>query len=226
MSPVRLVKDIRLSQKFLSFSNEMTDAQHLLFYIILLNYVRSILFHQGHDYKRNILLAQSNRLNFWLIQNKLLENFLFPLRRYHFDCYWLVVYRPHASRTTLDDPRFMETFNRRRATPTASSPASNLIIVQSNGGAYGQRCKVARRSLNSFSDIDHAILFPSNSNESEKKLSSSWRESMREMTEKVENDYEAEAEGFILTSSYSCNELLLLHVGESRVVSERKMVDR
>lgn len=120
----------------------------------------------------------------------------------------------------------METFNRRRATPTASSPASNLIIVQSNGGAYGQRCKVARRSLNSSSDIDHAILFPSNCTESEKKLSSSWQEPMREMTEKVENDYEAEAEGFILTSSYSCNELLLLHIGESRVISDRKMVDR
>ena len=30
---------IRLSQKFLSFYKEIIDAQHLLFYIILLNYV-------------------------------------------------------------------------------------------------------------------------------------------------------------------------------------------
>ena len=34
---------IRLSQKFLSFYKEIVDAQHFLFYIILSNYVRSIL---------------------------------------------------------------------------------------------------------------------------------------------------------------------------------------
>ena len=33
---------IRLSQKFLSFCNKIIDAQHFLFYIILLNYVWSI----------------------------------------------------------------------------------------------------------------------------------------------------------------------------------------
>ena len=30
---------IRLSEKFLSFYKEVVDAQHILFYIILLNYV-------------------------------------------------------------------------------------------------------------------------------------------------------------------------------------------
>ena len=35
---------IRLSEKFLSFYEEIIDAQHFLFYIILSNYVRSILF--------------------------------------------------------------------------------------------------------------------------------------------------------------------------------------
>ena len=35
---------IRLSEKFLSFYEEIIDAQGFLFYIILLNYLRSILF--------------------------------------------------------------------------------------------------------------------------------------------------------------------------------------
>ena len=36
---------IWLSQKLLSFYKEIIDAQHFLFYIILLNYVRYILFY-------------------------------------------------------------------------------------------------------------------------------------------------------------------------------------
>ena len=36
--------NMRLSEKFLSFYEEIIDAQRLLFYIILSNYVRSILF--------------------------------------------------------------------------------------------------------------------------------------------------------------------------------------
>ena len=35
---------IRLSKKFFSFYKETIDAQYFLFYFILLNYVRSILF--------------------------------------------------------------------------------------------------------------------------------------------------------------------------------------
>ena len=38
------VSSIRLSEKFLSFYEEIIDAQCILFYIILPNYVQSILF--------------------------------------------------------------------------------------------------------------------------------------------------------------------------------------
>ena len=40
----RLEKCIRLFEKFLSFYGEIIETQHFLFYIILSNYVRSILF--------------------------------------------------------------------------------------------------------------------------------------------------------------------------------------
>ena len=41
---------IRSSEKFLSFYKEIMDAQHFPFYIILSNYVRSILFYQDKDH--------------------------------------------------------------------------------------------------------------------------------------------------------------------------------
>ena len=41
---------IRLSEKFLSFHEEIIDAQGSLFYIILSNYVRSILFYRDKHF--------------------------------------------------------------------------------------------------------------------------------------------------------------------------------
>ena len=42
--------NIRSSEKFLSFYKEIMDAQYFPFYIILSNYVWSILFHQNKDH--------------------------------------------------------------------------------------------------------------------------------------------------------------------------------
>ena len=44
------LKDIRSSEKFLSLYKEIIDTQHFPFYIILSNYVRSILLYQDKDY--------------------------------------------------------------------------------------------------------------------------------------------------------------------------------
>ena len=49
----KLIEDnegIRSSEKFLSFYKETMDAQHFSFYIILSNYVWSILFYQDKDH--------------------------------------------------------------------------------------------------------------------------------------------------------------------------------
>ena len=67
---------IRLSEKFLPFHEEIIDAQRFFFYIILSNYVRSILFcsdkhrhishtyfhvcYKNHDCERKILSGQHN----------------------------------------------------------------------------------------------------------------------------------------------------------------------
>ena len=45
LSALNSWSNIRLSEKFLSFYEEIIDAQRFLFYIILSNYVRSILFY-------------------------------------------------------------------------------------------------------------------------------------------------------------------------------------
>ena len=47
---VYLYNGIRLSEKFLSFYKEIIDVQHFPFYIILLNYIWSILFYQNKNH--------------------------------------------------------------------------------------------------------------------------------------------------------------------------------
>ena len=47
---MNIFRCIRSSEKFLSSYKEIMDAQHFHFYIILSNYVRSILFYQNEDH--------------------------------------------------------------------------------------------------------------------------------------------------------------------------------
>lgn len=49
-----LTLSIRLFEKILSFYKEVIDEQHILFYVILLNYVRCILFRQDDVPLNNI----------------------------------------------------------------------------------------------------------------------------------------------------------------------------
>ena len=67
---------IRSSEKFLSFYKEIMNAQHFPFYIILSNYVRSILFYQSKDYNvrqiRFHVRIKMHRCKRWLCKRKTL----------------------------------------------------------------------------------------------------------------------------------------------------------
>ena len=83
---------IRLSENFLSFYEEIIDAQGFLFYIILSNYVRSIFFcwnkHRDisqtfHVCERKTLFEQPNILPIYMYQyeNRIAQKFFYYLEK-------------------------------------------------------------------------------------------------------------------------------------------------